>query len=144
MQKSFMNICTPIPMFVTIYIPEICRAFQCPMDLYSPVLPFFCHTHSMWKFMDQGLNLCHYSNPSHCSDNTGTLIDHVTRELLTRVFLIAVVLFTYSQAIVFQYIVAITNLNIQSYLLFQLIRKIKYFTLVFFLMLLIIFVNLNL
>ena len=28
----------------------------------------------MWKFQGQRLNLCHSSNPSHSSDNAGSLI----------------------------------------------------------------------
>ena len=34
-------------------------------------LLFFGHACGMQKFPVQGLNLCHSSNPSHCSDNTG-------------------------------------------------------------------------
>ena len=31
------------------------------------------HTLGMWKFPGQGSHLCHSSNPSHCSDNAGSL-----------------------------------------------------------------------
>ena len=33
---------------------------------------FFCHTHGMWKFPDEGLNLSHSSDPSCFSDNVGS------------------------------------------------------------------------
>ena len=35
--------------------------------------PIFGHTYSMWTFPGQGSNLCHGSNPSGDSDNTGSL-----------------------------------------------------------------------
>ena len=35
----------------------------------------------MWKFLVQGLNLHHSSNPGCCSDNTGFLTLYITREL---------------------------------------------------------------
>ena len=41
---------------------------------------------STWKFPGQGLNPCHSSDPSHCSDNARSLIYCVTRELSFRVF----------------------------------------------------------
>ena len=45
-----------------------------------------CHTHSMRKFLGQGLNLCHSSNPSSYSDNIGSLTPGATRELHKNVF----------------------------------------------------------
>ena len=36
---------------------------------------FFCHTHGMWKFQGQGLNLC------HSNDNTRSLTHCATRKL---------------------------------------------------------------
>ena len=39
---------------------------------------FFGHTCRMWKLPGQGSNPCHSSNPSHCSDNTGSLIRSAT------------------------------------------------------------------
>ena len=33
----------------------------------------FGHAQSMWKFWGQGLNLCHSSDSSHCSDNAWSL-----------------------------------------------------------------------
>ena len=41
---------------------------------------FFCYTPGMWKFPDQRLNPCHSSNPSCCSDNTGSLTPCAMRE----------------------------------------------------------------
>ena len=43
---------------------------------------FFGHTHIIQKFVGQGSNPCHSSVPSHSSDNAGSLIFWVTRELL--------------------------------------------------------------
>lgn len=36
----------------------------------------------MWELPGQGLNLCHCSNLSHCSDKAGSLICGATGELL--------------------------------------------------------------
>ena len=41
---------------------------------------FFLAKHNMWKFLGQGLNLSHSSDPSHCSDHAGSLI-HCSTEL---------------------------------------------------------------
>ena len=38
-------------------------------------------THSRWKFLGQGQNLCHSSDPSHYSDNTASLTSCAIREL---------------------------------------------------------------
>ena len=35
----------------------------------------------MWKFLSQELNLCHSSDPSHCSGNARSLTQGATREL---------------------------------------------------------------
>ena len=35
----------------------------------------------MWKFLGQGLNLHHSSNPGHCGDNPGSLPSCATGEL---------------------------------------------------------------
>ena len=40
-----------------------------------------CHSHSMWRFGGQGLNLRLRSNPSHHGDNTGALTLCIIREL---------------------------------------------------------------
>ena len=40
----------------------------------------FGHTHSMWKFLAQGSNLSHSSNPSCCSGNAGSLTCCVPQE----------------------------------------------------------------
>ena len=42
---------------------------------------FFDCALGMQKFLGQGLNLCHNSNPGHCSDYAGYLIQCATREL---------------------------------------------------------------
>ena len=46
-----------------------------------PEFSLFCrgHTHGIHKFLGQGLNLCHSSNPSHSSDNAGSLTSRPTR-----------------------------------------------------------------
>ena len=36
-------------------------------------LSVFGCTHGTWKFLGQGLNLCHSRDPSHSSDNAGSL-----------------------------------------------------------------------
>ena len=41
---------------------------------------FLGHIHGMWKFLGQGLNLCHSSDLNPCSDNAG-LTCCTTREL---------------------------------------------------------------
>ena len=41
----------------------------------------FCHIRGRWKFPGQGLNPRHRSDPSHCSDNPGSLTHCTTREL---------------------------------------------------------------
>lgn len=47
---------------------------------------FFPHTLGMWRFLGQGLELCHSSTPSYCSDNTRYLSCCATRERPMRVF----------------------------------------------------------
>ena len=42
----------------------------------------FGHTHNMWTFLSQGLNLHHSSDSIHSSDNTRSLTHCATRELL--------------------------------------------------------------
>ena len=44
------------------------------------------HSHGIWKFLGQGSNLSHSSDPSPCSDNTGSLTCCTTRELLSIFF----------------------------------------------------------
>ena len=50
---------------------------------------FFNHAHSMWKFLGQGSNLCHSSNPSCCSGNAESLTCCATRELFIYLFVFA-------------------------------------------------------
>lgn len=42
---------------------------------------FFASVCGMWKFLGQGLNLCHGSNPSCCSDSPGSKMYCSTGEL---------------------------------------------------------------
>ena len=42
---------------------------------------FFGHTHSMYKYMGQGVNWSHSCTPSCGSDNAGSLNHCTTREL---------------------------------------------------------------
>ena len=42
---------------------------------------FFGWAHDMWKFLGQGLNLCHINGPSCCSDNVSSLTLCAIREL---------------------------------------------------------------
>ena len=42
---------------------------------------FFGPACNMWKFLGQGSNACHSSDPSHCRDNTRSLTCWATREL---------------------------------------------------------------
>ena len=42
---------------------------------------FFYHICSMWKFPGEGLNLCHSSDPSHCSVHARSLTHCTTGEL---------------------------------------------------------------
>ena len=44
-------------------------------------LLFFGCICGMWKFLGQGLNLCHTNNPSHCSNSAGSLACSATGEL---------------------------------------------------------------
>ena len=37
----------------------------------------------MWKFLSQGLYLCHSSHPTCCSDNAGAITHCTTREFLS-------------------------------------------------------------
>ena len=45
------------------------------------IFPLFGHTHDIWKFPGQGKNPHHSSNPSHSTDNAGSLTPRATREL---------------------------------------------------------------
>ena len=55
-----------------------------PLRLFPPPLP---HTQSIWKFLGQGSNLCHSSDPSHGSDNCQVLhLLHHRGTLLLRIF----------------------------------------------------------
>ena len=45
------------------------------------ILFYFGYTHSMWKFLGQGSNPHHSSNPSHCLGNARSLTHCATGEL---------------------------------------------------------------
>ena len=47
---------------------------------------FFHQARGLWKFLGQGSNLCHSSDPSCCSDTTRSLPHCATRELLPHSF----------------------------------------------------------
>ena len=47
---------------------------------------FFRQARGLWKFLGQGSNLCHSSDPSCCSDTTRSLPRCATRELLPHSF----------------------------------------------------------
>ena len=46
------------------------------------------HGQGMWKFLSQGSNPCHSCNPSHSSDNGGSLTHCTTKELLVIYFIV--------------------------------------------------------
>ena len=46
----------------------------CALIFNSKISFSFGHAQGMQKFLGQGLNLCHSSNPSHSSDNAGSLV----------------------------------------------------------------------
>ena len=52
------------------------------LSLWSIGFFFFVHTQGMWKFLGQGLNLHHSSDPGRCSDNVRSLTFCATGELL--------------------------------------------------------------
>ena len=68
--------------------PNVIRLFCCLLS--HPILfyLFFGHSHSIWKFLGQGSNPCHSSNPSHCSDTTRFLTHCATKELQDFIILI--------------------------------------------------------
>ena len=49
---------------------------------YLLTFVFFIHTHGMWKFLGQGSNLHHSSDPSCSRNNARSLTHWATRELL--------------------------------------------------------------
>ena len=49
----------------------------------------------MWKFPGQVSNLCHSSNLSHCSDNTGFLACYTEREFLDFIFIYLFIYFVF-------------------------------------------------
>lgn len=57
-------------------LPSFLPSFH--LSFFLPVL-CQCHTHGIWKFLGQGLNMCH--NCNHCSDNTRPLTCWAMRKL---------------------------------------------------------------
>ena len=51
-----------------------------PQSISTPLSLFFGHAHSMWKFLDQGLNLRHSNALRHSADNVGSLITRSSRK----------------------------------------------------------------
>lgn len=43
-------------------------------------------TYGTWKFLGQGLNLCHRSNLDHCTDNAKSITHCATRKLLNGLY----------------------------------------------------------
>ena len=41
------------------------------------------HSHGMWKFLGQGLNLCHSIDPSYSGGNTGSLTCNIVLTIVT-------------------------------------------------------------
>ena len=73
--KSLLSVCCGPK--IALEIKSIRRA-----NCMGFFLLFFGHTCSMWKFLGQGSNPCHHSDPNRCSDNAGSLTCCATRELL--------------------------------------------------------------
>ena len=78
------------PHFVIVYISlytmldSICFYFVknfciCVQEDICQKFIYFDHVHSIWKFLGQGSNPYHSSNPSHSSGNTKSLTDNLPR-----------------------------------------------------------------
>ena len=87
--------------------------------LYFYFLFFDC-THGMWKFPDQGLNLHHSNNLSHCSDNARSLTFLAARELPCIISLInfSLLLFYFSLLFPFSFIPIRCWISLIDYLIF--------------------------
>lgn len=81
------------------YDKKLSRNFRkCLEGFLFLFFKFFGHTHSMWKFLDQGSNPSHSSDPSCCSDNARSS----TPELLEVFFNQLIYLFIYLFAFLFR------------------------------------------
>ena len=60
--------------------------FQNVKDLNFYLFIYLGHTHGIWKILGQGLNLCHSSDPSCCSDNTRSLTCYATENTKALIF----------------------------------------------------------
>ena len=74
---------------------------------------FFGYTHSMWKFLGQGSNLCHRSNPSCWSDNTRSFIHCAIKELLKFFANIKIFIWTYISLFLFQWYFSVVSSDIK-------------------------------
>ena len=81
-----------ILIFTVTFYPVIFFFFCKHMGSFS----FFCHTHGMPRFLGQGSNPSHSSNPSWCSDNTRSLTHRATRGPLFSFFLSFFFIFFFS------------------------------------------------
>ena len=61
-------------------LPFLLLLLVVEIDYFKKIYLFHC-TQGMWKFLGQGSNSHHNCDPSHSSDNTGSLICCATREL---------------------------------------------------------------
>lgn len=82
MLASSMNCyqsCFYAPLFFFFFVSQVPR---CTLNSLLIVHLFVCWPHP-WhvKFLGQGLNLCHASDPSYCSDTTRLLTQCTTRKL---------------------------------------------------------------
>ena len=86
----YIFVCVCIYMCVCVYICVcVCVCIYTHIYIYTHmyihthiyIYSYICHAQSMRKFLGQGLNPCHSSNPSHSSDNARSLTHCTTREL---------------------------------------------------------------
>ena len=68
----------------------------CYLSIYFSLSLFGC-THGMWKFLGQGSNPCHCSNPIQHIENAGSLTCCTTRELLKLFFFFFFFFFAFSR-----------------------------------------------
>lgn len=82
LDSSFLSFFFFLPSFLPPFLsflsslPSFLPSFH--LSFFLPVL-CQCHTHGIWKFLGQGLNMCH--NCNHCSDNTRPLTCWAMRKL---------------------------------------------------------------
>ena len=59
-------------------------------------VPFLGCAHGMWKFLGQGENPYHSSDPSHCNDNASSLTSYTTRNSIPSFFFFLLLEFYHS------------------------------------------------